>query len=213
MVEIVERGIDNTYFFFDPSLSEPLKYRAITRSEHEEIKAEAMRIIDNPRIAKILIDWLLDREIEEEEEDLSVESYLELRKYYFEVALLTCYNGTKDFQPDNYTLDMLRSSFVDVMDLCVQILEKSMAKRKEVVEMLQTVDGTNLATIVYRLNVPITDAVWKLTPVQLLFLVEGHKYIYGTPQQSSDKGETKITQEDMLNNPELTKARLMALFK
>jgi hypothetical protein len=206
IVEAVQKGMNGKYLFHDPSFSEPIFYRPITRYEHELAKIEAMEGCSKP-----VMEFLADQAALSPEpiakKDLTESEILEYRTYVFDLMVNIVYHGTKDFQPEEYSPQTIKDSFMDVLGLAKEILEKSVRPVNEVVQLISSVEGQNLLTIHYVLHVPLVDEAWKLTPLQTLFLEKGEiKAILPKSKAAT------ITAEDLEKDPEKAKEYLKALF-
>lgn len=209
ILEAVERGIGKVYTFLD--FTGPIKYRAITRREHEEATYEALRSCDDDEIAKILVDYSLARYVPGT--DLTTAQYISLRKYQFDLMCNIAHVATKDFQDEDYTVETLEASFVDVIGLAEKVLEASIAPKEEIVKLLKTGSGKLLASIIFKLNVPLVDEAWKMTKLQLNFLING-KLMEVQPGTvpAEEKGKVRITNEMLNENPENVRKQLRAMF-
>jgi len=206
IVEAVQKGMSGTYVFHDPSFSEPIKYRAITRYEHETAKIEAMRYCSKP-----VMEFLSDQSALSMQpiatKELAEAEILEYREYLFTMMVGIVYHGTKDFQPEDYSEDTIKDSFMDVLGIAKEILEKSIRPNEEIVALVNSGEGQNLLAIHYVLNVPLASEAWKLTPLQLSFLVKGEI------KRSGKKATAPtITQDDLDKDPEKVKEYLKSLF-
>jgi len=206
IVEAVQKGMSGKYIFHDPSFSEPIKYRAITRYEHEMAKIDAMK-----GCSLITMQYLADQAslVSKPMEELDEDGILEYRKYVFDMIVNIVYHGTKDFQGEEYTIETIKSSFMDVLELSKAILECSVRPKEEVIELVSNNEGKNLLAIHYQLNVPLVNEAWKLTPLQCDFLVNG-KLKEREGKQQAPKGT--ITQDDLDKDPEKFKEYLKSLF-
>jgi hypothetical protein len=203
IVEAVEAGIKKKYVFYDQSLPEPLFFRAINRSEYEDAFNTALQYCEDVDVIKTLSGIAKRGEIEE----LDADQLKELRKYHFEFMMYVCYMGLKDFQPDNFSIDTLRKSFIDVAALSKKILECSVGGKDEIVEVLKNAKGQALAFMIHELRIPLADTAWDLTPLQLEFL----KASYLDRNQPAEKG-VKITAEMINKDPSRYKEELKAMF-
>jgi len=206
IVEAVQKGMSGTYVFHDPSFSEPIKYRAITRYEHEQAKIAAMQYCSKPVMeflsdqASLSIQPIASKELTETE-------ILEYREYLFSLMVGIVYHGTKDFQPEDYSEDTIKDSFMDVLGIAKEILEKSIRPNEEVVALVNSGEGQNLLAIHYVLNVPLASDAWKLTPLQLSFLVKGE-----LKREHKTATAPTVTQVDLDKDPEKFKEYIKSLF-
>ena len=206
IVEAVQKGMSGKYLFHDPSFSEPIFYRAITRYEHEMAKFDAMEYCSKP-VMEYLADQASFNIDPISEKELTEDQIREYMMYMFDMLVNIVYYGTRDFQPVDYEKQTIKDSFMDVRNLALEILQVSVRKKEEVIALINTSEGKNLLGIHYHLNVPLTDEAWKLTPLQVDFLVHGK--IKETKPAST---AATISQEDLDKDPEKVKEYLKALF-
>lgn len=198
LVEAVVNGINKRYHFLDPSFDKPLTYRAITLWEHELAHQKALSGCRDISIVKVLLQ-------KESDIELNIDQLKDLRAYEFDLCLWICFYGLMDFQPYDFTIDILKKSNVDVKTLSLLILDVSVGKKEEIVEVLRNAHGTVLAYIKHVLNVPLVDELWKITPLQFEFLA------LNTHKREDPKG-VEVTKEMMEKDPQRYKEQLMAMF-
>ena len=205
LVDAISRGIEARYTFLDPSFSEPIVYRAITRWEHEQAHANALSDCKNNRIVKLLVGMGWKQDVDDD--GMTIEEYKELRMYQFDVLLWISYFGLRDFQSPSFSIETLKKSYVDVRALSVEIINVSIARQDEIVATLKTPGGVSLARIVHRLMIPLTNEAWKLTPLQLEYTILSRNYL-DNPQP---KG-VQVTADQMEQDPEKYKKQLKEMF-
>lgn len=208
LVEAIVGGINTKYQYFDPSFSEPITYRAITRWEHEQAHANALEECQNEKVVKLLVGlgWRTIT-VDDEDSEFSIDDYKEFRMYQFDVMLWVCYYGLKDFQPDNFSIETLKESFVDLKTLSINILDVSVATREQIVEIIENRQGRELAYIIHVLNVPLVDEAWKITPLQLKF----HTTLKVSMENPQPKG-VEVTKDMIEKDPQRYKEYLKELF-
>ncbi len=198
--------MNGKYFFHDPSFSEAIPYRAITRYEHEIAKIEAMSNCSVP-VMEFMADQAALTLEPIKTKELTAEEILEYQTYMFDLMVKIVYYGTRDFQKPEYSEQVIKDSYMDVLGLSQEILNASIRPKEEVIQLINSIDGKNLLTIHYNLGVPLTDAAWKLTPLQVQFLYKGK--IQATAPK---KAAPTITQEELSKDPEKVKEYLKAIF-
>jgi len=204
IVEAVQKGMNGKYIFHDPSFSEPIEYRPITRYEHEQCRIDSMEGCSRPVMEYISTQLSLTKH---EKLDLTDPQVIEYAGYMFKLMVNIVYHGTKDFQPETYNTDYIEESFIDVKGLAQEILEKSVRPKEEVIQLINTPEGENLLAIHFVLNVPLASEAWKLTPLQCTFLNHGYRVrsnVKSTPGT--------VSQEDLDKDPEKFKEYIKSLF-
>jgi hypothetical protein len=197
LVDAVVNGINKKYHFFDPSLDFPLTYRAITLWEHELAHQKALSKCKDMLIVKVLMD-------KESDVELNINQLKELRAYEFNLCLWVCFYGLMDFQADDFTIDILKKSNIDAKTLSLEILEKSVARKEEIIEVIKNNRGTIVAYIRHVLNVPLVNEAWRMTPLQFEYLIlDSHR---------PDSRGVEVTKEMMERDPQRYKEQLMAMF-
>ena len=204
LVDAITRGIEARYTFLDPSFSEPITYRPITMWEHEMAHQKALSGCYDREIVKLIVG--VGKKVGEEIE-LSAERYKELRMYQFNLMMWICYYGLKDFQPDNFSIEILKQTTINAPLLSKEILAATIGKQEEIVEVIKNSEGTRLAYIIHVLKIPLVEAAWKLTPLQMEYLVKTKRYLEN-PQPVG----VQVTAEEMDSDPEKYKERLKAMF-
>jgi len=207
LVKAIEKGISEKYSFFDPSLDEPIFFRAITRREYENAVTSALLMCDDKKIIETIVKWSMQDKKALDNLELTKNQYIIMREYQFNLMLQICYEGLKDFQPDDFSIKTLEDSYIDVRGLSISILENSIASKEQMAEVIKSPDGKLLATIVFTLNTPLTDEAWKLTDLQLDFLVSS----YIDKHHPEEKG-VKITSEMINQDPQRYRDELVAMF-
>lgn len=203
LIESIERGINKKYQFVDPSLDEPIFYRAITRREHENAIQNAIKDCHNKKVIKLLFRWAHKYTLEELE--FTKEDYIDLRMHQYRIMENIVHAGIKDFQPPNFSIDMIGESFINVRGLADEILRVSIAAKDEIVEVLKSTDGKILAYQTTILNVPLTDEAWKMTPAQLYFSIK-------IRNPTTKKKGVEITSDMIKKNPRKYKDELVRMF-
>ena len=212
IVEAVQKGMSGKYLFHDPSFSEPIFYRAITSYEHEMAKIDAMDGCSLP-VMEYMADQASLTGGSISAKELTAEEIIEYKTYLFEMMVNIVYHGTKDFQSAKYSSEIIKDSYIDVLGLAKEILQASVRKKEEVVALVNTEDGVNLLAIHYYLNVPLTSEAWKLTPLQLEFLVNGKMKMDADKRRAAAPATAPtITQEELSKDPEKVKEYLKSLF-
>ncbi len=105
----------------------------------------------------------------EDIKDIPPEAYQSMRKFYNELDYWIVYYGMRDFIEEEFTIDDVKKMH-HVHDIAQKIVSMSSAPEDIVEKIVRSNDGKLLATCHYQLHVPLTDAAWKITPLQFDFL-------------------------------------------
>jgi hypothetical protein len=96
------------------------------------------------------------------------EYYDKIRRFYNTVDYHIAFISMRDFINGLTLEDVQKMQYIH--EIADKVLKMSGRSRKEIVELIKTPDGRELAQIVYYYHIPLTDAAWKLTPLQKEFL-------------------------------------------
>lgn len=201
LVEAIRKGIEARYEYIDPSFPDPISYRPITLWEHEMAHQNALSECYDREIIKLLVG-VGDHDIE-----LDQEQYRELRRYQFDIMLWICYYGLRDFQPEGFTIDTLKKLYINVKKLSILILKVSMGNREQVVEVIKNRDNVELAYIIHVLNIPLVSEAWKVTPLQVEYLINSKRH-FENPQPDG----VEVTSEMINENPMKYKEKIKEMF-
>jgi hypothetical protein len=145
-------------------------FRPITSWELDLSFGEALSGAPS-KIIKIIVEARLERK--EEKLHLTGEEYASLQEFSHELDYWIVYHAAKDWQPPDFSVDVIREMPPMVHDLAKEILAYTYRPTQEVIRFVHNSKGQHLATIVYKLNQPLAEA-WALTPLQERFLVYAH---------------------------------------
>jgi len=175
----IKLGI-NEVIYFDYE-GQPLPLRPITSLEMDDSFYKALGYTPT-KIAKFVVELKLSVIKPKEAIELSNEGYAALQKYYNDINYWFVYHGMKDFQDEkfkepDYTKDerfpkgfYMVQKMNHVHKIAFLLLSHSNAPKEAIKEFVKTPAGNNLGTFIFYLNVPLTDASWKLTNLQRDFL-------------------------------------------
>ena len=104
----------------------------------------------------------------DEFEDLNPEMYLTMQNFYREMDYWTVYHSMKDFMPDDFSIDDVREMRY-IHNMAKKIFDISSASDSFIMDIVSSKEGHELAEVVYKYKIPLTDAAWKLTPLQHSF--------------------------------------------
>lgn len=175
----IKLGI-NEVIYFDYE-GQPLSLRPITSLEMDESFYKALSYTPT-KIAKFVVELKLSIIKPLEALELSNEGYAALQKYFNDINYWFVYHGMKDFQdeefkePDYSKDEQFPKGFYMVQkmnyvhEIANLILTHSNAPKEVIKEVIKTTEGKTLGTLIFYLNVPLTDESWKLTRIQKSFL-------------------------------------------
>jgi len=198
----IKLGI-NEVIYFDYE-GQPLPLRPITSLETDESFYKALAYTPT-KIAKFVVELKLSIIKPKEAIELSNDGYAALQKYYNDINYWFVYHGMKDFQDEefkepDYTKDeQFPKGFYTVQKMnhvhkiANLILSHSNAPKEVIKEVIKTPKGKNLGTFLFYLNVPLTDASWKLTNLQKDFLY----YSKLGDIQRINRGSISVSGEEM----------------
>lgn len=179
LIETIKKGIDLS-LFFNSKMYGPIKYRPVSNEEIRKIMHRCIR--SKPEevrefIADIKFRHKPKRDMPTKMVDIAIQALEEMDRWIV-------YYAVKDFQeeewqhvhedgkPFGYHLLSSPNCFLEMGEMSGEILKATTRPKEEIRSLLKTDDGTLLAHAIWKLNVPLSDKLWKLTGSQLTFLIE-----------------------------------------
>jgi len=172
LLTYIRKGITYTTFF--SYHDQNIQIRPITSLELNLAEDQADKIV-TPQLARLLTMVRCGKLniMQKIDEIVPPEMYHNIRKYYNELDFWITFFGMKDFLPDDFSIaDVKKMQFI--REISQKIIDISSATEESIDEIIKSNDGQQLAFIHYKLMVPLTDAAWKLTPLQTEFLSKSH---------------------------------------
>lgn len=163
LLDKIRLGIQAKEFF--PYDGEMIPVRPIASYEMDQSEEKGLNLVD-ARLARFIVDIKLGRmKLTDQLNDIPPELYKNIRKFYLEIDYWIVYYGMKDFQPETFSIeDVQKMKYIHEMTKF--IIDMSAGSKEVLMEYVRTPEGKELATIIYEWKVPLTDAAWKLTPLQ-----------------------------------------------
>lgn len=179
LIEAIKEGTDLSLFFHS-NLYGSIRYRPISNEEvrkimHRCIKSKPDEVREF--IADIKFRHKPKKDIPTKMIDLVVETLEDMDTWIV-------YYAVKDFQdeawqhvhedgkPLGYHLLSSPNCFLELGRMSGEIMQATTRPKEEIRAFLKTDNGVTLAHAVWKLNVPLSDRLWKLTGIQLTFLAE-----------------------------------------
>jgi len=154
-----------TFFYNDISIT----LRPLTSMEIDEAQNMACDEIDDVRLIKTITDIKLGKTDLMDKMPTNPEFYAKIRRFYNTMDYWLVYYSMKDFMPEDFFIDDVEKMQY-VHEIAERVIKICGKQSKEVIETIRTADGQELATIVHKYHIPLTDEAWKLTPLQKEFL-------------------------------------------
>jgi len=169
VLDYIRKGIQARSFF--PYDNFQLTLRPITSMELDDAERKAGDML-TPRLTKLLVDVKMGRINPEKfkfDEEIPEQMYLQLRNFYMDIDYWIVYYSMKDFMPQDFTIEDVRK-MTEIHRIAQHIMDISTGPKDLVLQTINSSDGQRLVDIVRYYHVPLTDAAWKLTPLQEDFL-------------------------------------------
>ena len=172
LLKYIRLGIQSRDFFsYDDQM---ITLRPLTSEELDEA-AECALGQATPELVEFLIQVKLGKIdlLSKESKPIVDHLYKEIHAYYNLLDYYIVYHAMKDFMPNDFSDEDVKQMH-DIHKIADKVMAISHAKRELIDEVIATPEGKRLADIIYIFHVPITDAAWKLTPLQTDFLSLSH---------------------------------------
>ena len=172
LLKYIRLGIQSRDFFLYDD--QTITLRPLCTQELDDA-SEAALDIATPSLVQFLIQVKLNKIdlFDEKSKPILDTLYTEIRAYYDRLDYYIVYHGMKDFLSEDFSVKDVKLMH-DIHKIADKIMAMSNADRDLVDEVITTPEGKKLADIIYVFHVPITDAAWKLTPLQIDFLSLSH---------------------------------------
>jgi len=142
--------------------------RPLTSYELDKAEREGYKFVDS-NLAKLIMRIRLgDVALTQELGAMPPQLFTAVDHYYKEVDYWIVFYSMKDFQSKHFNIEDVRKMRY-VHDMAMKILGMSSSNDRKIVETIRTPEGKKLAKLIFEFNVPITDEVWKITPLQYSF--------------------------------------------
>lgn len=166
MLNYIRKGILAREFFSYNDIT--ITLRPLASMELDEAQDAAYSEINDIRIIKTIMDIRLGKVELSKNMPQNPEYYDKIRRFYNTVDYHIAFLAMRDFIKDLTIEDVKTMQYVhEIVD---KVLKISGRTKKEIIEFIKTSDGRELAQIIHYYHVPLTDAAWKLTPLQKEFL-------------------------------------------
>lgn len=192
MIKHISLGTNEVFYY--NYFGEQLPLRPISTFELDECFYNALAFAEN-EIAELIVKLKLRLISPKTQIKIDNGKYAELQKYYNSLDYWIVFFAMKDFQeedfakPDNgFTRGFaLVKQMRDVHKIAKEILNASYQPKEVIQEIVKTSDGKVIASIVFNLNVPLSEYS-KITKLQRDFLVFS-KATGGKSRKISKSGE------------------------
>jgi len=166
-LDYIRLGIRAREIFFYNDIS--ITLRPLTSMEIDEAQNMACDEIDDVRLIKTITDIKLGKTDLMDKMPTNPEFYAKIRRFYNTIDYWLVYYAMKDFMPKDFSIDDVEKMQY-VHEIAERVIKICGKQSKEVIETIRTADGQELATIVHKYHIPLTNEAWKLTPLQKEFL-------------------------------------------
>ena len=170
ILKLIRAGVQHKDFFDYDGVSIPV--RPITSMEMDDARYNTYELI-SPKMAELIVSIKLGRIKPDVKIKIQPGMFKNIDRFDSELEYWITYHGMKDFRDKEFSIDDVRL-MKHVHGMAKFILKMSAAPKDSIREIVTTKDGVQLANIVYKFNVPLADAAWKLTPLQHDFLILAH---------------------------------------
>ena len=162
-LKYIRGGINaSTTFSYDDY---EVRLRPLSSYELDLAEEEGLKVVDSKVAQLIMRIRLHETKLTEKLKEFPPEMFRNINKFYKTVDYWIVYYSMKDFQPPNFSIeDVKQMKYIHGM--AKTILNISSIKKHDLVRVLSNRDGERLLTMIYKYHVPLTDAAWKLTPMQ-----------------------------------------------
>ena len=171
ILDIIRAGITKKDFFNYGGVSIPI--RPVTSMEIDEAKREAYELADDKLIEVIMGIKLGRIDPTKTLDKIPRGFYKNIERFDAEIEYWLVYHSMKDFRDSTFTIKDVRL-MQHVHTMAKQILKLSAAPKSQIIEIVSTPEGKELAKIVYHYKIPLVDAAWKLIPLQHDFMIWAH---------------------------------------
>lgn len=159
-----------------------IKIRPLASAELDDCELKGYQYVD-PGLARLIMLIRLKKvELNSKLDKIPPQMMESIDRYYREVNYWIVYHSMKQFMPDDFTVEDVRKMRY-VHDIASKILDISSGTKKQIMKIIATPEGQELAAITLRLKIPLANEAWKLTPLQLKFYeigITGADKIYET---------------------------------
>lgn len=183
----------NEKLYYDYN-GEALPLRPISSWEYDQAFSKSLKYASK-ETAETLVKNKIKLINLEKEIDINNDLYKELHDFYNEVDYWIVFFSMKDFQPEDFSFPDFGNQFAEEFDDYDEMIPKgyyiikkmehihnisrfitsTSTKPREVIrEIIKSSSGRILASIHYKFHVPISDELWKLTPLQSNFIILSH---------------------------------------
>jgi hypothetical protein len=192
MIRHISLGTNEVFYY--NYFGEQLPLRPITTIELDDCFYKALRFADE-EIADLVVKLKLRLIKPKTPIKIDNNRYAELQKYYNSLDYWIVYFAMKDFQDEDFAkpidgipngLHLVRK-MRDIHKIAKSVLNASYQPREVIRELVMSDDGKVVASIVFNLNIPLTDYA-NMTKLQRDFLVLS-KLGGGKPVKISKSGE------------------------
>lgn len=173
---------------------EALPLRPISSWEYDQCFSRSLKYATK-ETAEILVKTKIELINLNKKTDLNNELYTQFFDFYNEVDYWIVYFSMKDFQSEDFSKPDFNRQFSEdfgdynfflpkgyyivrrmdfIHDISSFIMKTSTQSVEVVREVIKSDSGKLLATIHYRVHVPISDKIWELTPLQSKFIILSH---------------------------------------
>ena len=192
MIKHISLGTNEKIYY--NYFGEQLPLRPITTQELDQCFYKALAFAEQ-EIAELVVKFKLRLVKPKTQIDIDNDRYVELQKYYNDIDYWIVFFAMKDFQDEDFTkpengipkgLHLVRK-MRNIHLIARTILDASYQPNDVIQEIVRSEDGKILASIVFNLNVPLSE-ISKMTKLQRDFLVFS-KIGGRTPHRISKSGD------------------------
>ena len=183
-IKYVAQGISATdYFDYNGS---PLPYRPLTTWELDDAFEKSIVSLSDQHV-RLIMKMKLGELKQSDMVKCTTGDYIALNRQSNELDYWIVYHGIKDFQDVNFKKPadtgepqgylLVKNTFQHVHDIANKVFTASKQPEAAVTEFVKTPEGRILASIHYKLHVPLSSDLWRLTPLQIDFLIKANSEI------------------------------------
>ena len=170
LLAAIRAGIQHKDFFDYDGVDLPV--RPVTSMEMDDARYNTYTLL-SPKMAELIVGIKLGMIKPDVKVSIKPGMFINIDRFDSELEYWITYHAMKDFRDKDFSIkDVRMMKYVHA--IAKFVLRMSSAPTDTIRETVMTADGAKLANIVYKFNVPLTDAAWKLTPLQHTFLILAH---------------------------------------
>lgn len=180
VLNMIRMGIQVKKFF--PYDGTEIPIRAISTAEFDDAKNKSVDICDEKLAQQILKLRLGIIKQKIETKNIPIDMFKNYLRYMQEFDFWVVYHGMKDYRDSTFTIEDVRKMRY-IHEMAQTIIDCSSLPEPFMKYVIATPDGQKMATLIWEIHVPLVSELWKLTPLQEMFLE-------GTNPNKMEKVET-----------------------